>query len=183
MIKVNDKVKVTNEGATCDRHERAAKLLGATRFYSRGMASNGDEGFVKNVMQKPNFPSSVLCLFERNDGQQFVIGMEGLEVIAKNKPTHKTASNYLRECATVQAERGKQYDSSGSGERSFAAAAAAFNAITGRDLKGSDICLLLQILKDVRQYSDPSRLHEDSLLDKVSYASLHAEEINREFLK
>lgn len=101
--------------------------------------------------------------------------------IERHKP--KSAINYLDECKDVQKQRGEQYDKSGKGERSFAAAAQAFNAITGKDLKGSDICLMLQVLKDVRQYSDPSRLHEDSLLDKVSYASLHAEELNKELLK
>lgn len=95
----------------------------------------------------------------------------------------KTAIDYLNECAEVQKQRGEQYDNTGSGERSFAACANAFNAITGRDLKGSDVCLILQCLKDVRQYSDPNRLHEDSVLDKVSYASLWAEELNKESLK
>ena len=92
----------------------------------------------------------------------------------------KTATSYLQECMNVQEERGKQYDNAGTGERSFEAVAEAFNAITGSSLKGSDVCLILQILKDVRQYSDPTRLHEDSLLDKVSYASLHAEQLNKE---
>lgn len=94
----------------------------------------------------------------------------------------KTASQYLNDCIQVQKQRGEQYDSKGTGERSFAAAAAAYNAITGHNLKGSDVCLILQLLKDVRQYRDPARLHEDSLLDKVSYASLHAEELNKELL-
>lgn len=102
----------------------------------------------------------------------------------KKEPSHKlkTSLDYLSECAEVQKQRGEQYDKSGTGERSFAACAAAFNAITGRDLKGSDICLILECLKNIRQYSDPTRLHEDSLLDKVSYASLHAEELNKELL-
>ena len=91
----------------------------------------------------------------------------------------KKAGDYLKESLGIQEERGAQYDSEG-GERSFASCAAAFNAITGRDLKGSDVCLMLQLLKDVRQYSNPERIHEDSLLDKVSYASLHAEELNAE---
>lgn len=92
----------------------------------------------------------------------------------------KSAVDYLNECVEVQKQRGEQYDSSGTGERSFSACADAYNAITGGKLKGSDICLIFQILKDVRQYSNPSRLHEDSVLDKVSYSSLHAEELNKE---
>lgn len=92
----------------------------------------------------------------------------------------KTANQYLNDCIQVQKQRGEQYNSKGTGERSFAAAATAYNAITGHNLKGSDVCLLLTCVKAVRQYSDPTRVHEDSLLDLVSYASLWAEEINKE---
>jgi hypothetical protein len=93
----------------------------------------------------------------------------------------KTSVDYLNECIEAQAEGGKQYDSSGTGERSFDAAAKAFNALTGEKLSGSDVCLLLACLKVVRQNSDKSRLHDDSLLDGVSYLSLWAEELNKEF--
>ena len=92
----------------------------------------------------------------------------------------KLATQYLNECIEVQKQRGEQYDSTGTGERSFAAAASAFNALTGQNLKGSDVCLLLTCVKAVRQYSNPNRLHEDSLLDGVSYLSLWAEELNKE---
>jgi hypothetical protein len=92
----------------------------------------------------------------------------------------KTSAEYLSECLRVQTERGKQYDASGTGERSFAAAAAAFNAATGKSLMGSDVCLLLAMVKLVRQYSSPDRLHQDSLLDGVSYMSLWAEELTKE---
>ena len=92
----------------------------------------------------------------------------------------KTAKQYLDECIEVQSQRGEQYDSTGTGERSFDAAAKAYNALTGGNLKGSDVCLMLTCVKAVRQYSNPNRLHEDSLLDLVSYASLWAEELNKE---
>lgn len=92
----------------------------------------------------------------------------------------KTAKQYLNECIDVQNQRGEQYDSKGTGERSFDAAAKAYNALTGQKLKGSDVCLLLTCVKAVRQYSNPDRLHEDSLLDGVSYLSLWAEELNKE---
>lgn len=91
-----------------------------------------------------------------------------------------TATEYLSACAHVQLERGKQYDASGTGERSFDAAAEAFNCITGKSLRGSDVCLILTMVKMVRQYSDPTRLHADSVLDAVSYASLWAEELTKE---
>ena len=92
----------------------------------------------------------------------------------------KSSKGYLNECIEVQNQRGEQYDSKGTGERSFAAAASAFNAMTGQKIKGSDVCLLLVCVKAVRQYSAPSRVHEDSLLDLISYASLWAEELNKE---
>jgi hypothetical protein len=95
----------------------------------------------------------------------------------------KTSAEFLSECLRVQTERGKQYDASGTGERSFAAAAAAFNAATGKSLTGSDVCLLLTMVKLVRQYSSPDRLHQDSLLDGVSYMSLWAEELTKELGK
>lgn len=95
-----------------------------------------------------------------------------------NQPA--TAAEYLSACAHVQSERAKQYDASGTGERSFDAAAEAFNCITGKQLRGSDVCLILEMVKLVRQYSDPARLHQDSVLDAVSYGSLWAEELTKE---
>ena len=95
----------------------------------------------------------------------------------------KTAADYLAACAQVQLERGKQYDASCTGERSFDAAAEAFNCVTGKNLRGSDVCLILEMVKLVRQYSDPARLHADSVLDKVSYSALWAEQITAELGK
>lgn len=97
--------------------------------------------------------------------------------------TPTTAAEYLSACAQVQLERGKQYDASGTGERSFDAAAEAFNCITGKQLRGSDVCLILELVKKVRQYSDLTRLHADSVLDAVSYGALWAEELTKELGK
>lgn len=90
------------------------------------------------------------------------------------------STELLSRCAAVQSERGRQYDVSGTGERSFQAAADAFNALTGQQLKGSDVCLLLVCVKAVRQYSNPARVHDDSVLDLVSYAALWGEELYNE---
>lgn len=87
------------------------------------------------------------------------------------------STELLQACIDVQAERGKQYDAKQTGERSFQAAAQAFNAMTGQNLKGSDVCLMLVCVKAVRQYSSPDRLHSDSVLDLVSYAALWGEEL------
>lgn len=93
----------------------------------------------------------------------------------------------LQRCKQVQEERGRQYDrkpgvvgSSTQAERSFQRTATAFNAITGKNLRGSEVALLLQILKDVRQWSNIDQLHVDSLVDGTGYSSLKAEELMRE---
>jgi len=120
--------------------------------------------------------------------QQWPETDERISAIAQNGNTGehyqndqpKTAVEFLNACVAVQSERGKQYDASGTGERSFAAAASAFNAATGKSLTGSDVCLLLTMVKLVRQYSSPDRLHQDSLLDGVSYLSLWAEQLTSE---
>lgn len=46
---------------------------------------------------------------------------------------------------------------------------------TGRDLTEAEGWLLLQVLKDVRQWQNPDKFHEDSALDGVAYSSLKAE--------
>jgi len=102
-----------------------------------------------------------------------------IDIIASNGNTGEhykmKSTELLSACAAAQSERAKQYDASGTGERSFAAAASAFNALTGQHLKGSDVCL-----KAVRQYSNPARAHDDSVLDLVSYSALWGEELYNE---
>lgn len=116
-----------------------------------------------------------MCFPDRH----FVINKK-LVADKSNKPTEskmKTSTDILKECIDVQAERGTEYDADGSQERSFKQASVAFNAITKKDITPAEVCLMLQVLKDVRQWSHPDRLHEDSVLDGVSYASLKAEEL------
>lgn len=95
-----------------------------------------------------------------------------LSLTARVEP--KNSTYFLQAAIDVQAERGKQYDSPG-GERSMGRTVQAFNAITGRDLTEAEGWLLLQVLKDVRQWQNPDKFHEDSALDCVAYASLKAE--------
>lgn len=84
------------------------------------------------------------------------------------------STEFLQAAINVLAERGKQYDSP-EGERSMGRTVSAFNAITGRDLTEAEGWLLLQVLKDVRQWQNPEAYHHDSALDGVAYASLKAE--------
>ena len=83
------------------------------------------------------------------------------------------STDFLQAAIDVQAERGKQYDQP-TGERSMGRTVTAFNAITGRDLTEAEGWLLLQILKDVRQWQRPG-FHQDSADDCIAYAALKAE--------
>ena len=92
--------------------------------------------------------------------------------------TAKTAVYFLETAAALLAERGAHYDTP-QGERSMARTVTAFNAVTGREgeraLSEAEGWLLLQLLKDVRQWTKQPRYHADSAEDCVSYAALKAE--------
>lgn len=90
-----------------------------------------------------------------------------------------TAADYLSKGLQILTERGNQYGSN-SRECSFPQVAEAFNAITGNELSGSDVCMILALLKLVRQSAQPDRLHEDSLVDGVNYMALYAEVLSKE---
>ena len=84
------------------------------------------------------------------------------------------SNEFLQAAIDVQKERGAQYDKP-SGERSMGATVAAFNCITGNNLKEQEGWMLLGLLKLVRQSQNPEKYHHDSALDFVAYASLYAE--------
>lgn len=90
----------------------------------------------------------------------------------------KTSIQFLDEVKHVQSERAAEYEQDG-GERSFAKISAVFNTYTGKDLVPSDIALILEILKNVRFYSQDG-YHRDSVVDKISYGSLWAELVTEE---
>lgn len=83
------------------------------------------------------------------------------------------APELLQNAANIMAERGKQYDKP-EGERSMGKCVQAFNTITGQNLTEAEGWLLLQILKDVRQWQRPG-YHQDSAEDCIAYAALKAE--------
>jgi hypothetical protein len=89
------------------------------------------------------------------------------------------STEFLQAAIDVQAERGVTYDKP-TGERSMGATVTAFNAITGRDMSEAEGWLLLQTLKDVRQWQNPSKYHHDSALDGVAYSALKAEALSEE---
>lgn len=87
------------------------------------------------------------------------------------------AHEFLGKAQALMLERGKQYDKP-EGERSMATTVIAFNAITGQSLTEAEGWLLLQILKDVRQWQNPA-YHADSAEDGVAYSALKAEALAR----
>ena len=90
-----------------------------------------------------------------------------------------SAADFLSEGLKILSERGNQYGSN-QRECSFPQAAEAFNAITGHNLKGSDVCLILALVKQVRQYAQPKRFHVDSGVDGVNYLALQSQELKKE---
>lgn len=92
-----------------------------------------------------------------------------------------TATDYLHNAAAIMEERGKQYDQAG-GERSMGKCINAFNTITGHELSEAEGWLLLQLLKDVRQWQRKG-FHRDSADDCIAYAALKAEAKQREEIK
>ena len=85
-----------------------------------------------------------------------------------------SADKLLTDAAQIMQERAKQYDSP-RGERSMGKAVAALNCVTGNKMTEAEGWLLLQLLKDVRQWSTPNTAHVDSLQDCIAYAALKAE--------
>lgn len=83
------------------------------------------------------------------------------------------APELLGRAARHMHDRASTYDSPGGG-RSMGKAVTAFNAITGHTLTESEGWLLLQVLKDVRNFSR-GKPHQDSLEDCIAYSALKAE--------
>ena len=100
--------------------------------------------------------------------------MYGNEIVNDSIIKTKQATDFLSKALELLQERGKDYDQP-QGERSMGKTVQAFNAITGHTLKESEGWLLLQLLKDVRQWSNPDSYHADSAEDCISYAALKAE--------
>lgn len=106
-----------------------------------------------------------------------VVGANGNDGLHYGEDVDNTAPGFLRRAAVIMDERGKTYDQAG-GERSMGKTVAAFNAITGRDLTEAEGWLLLETLKNVRQWQRPA-FHQDSADDGVAYSALKAEALAR----
>lgn len=105
------------------------------------------------------------------------------ECMDKTKPsstesTLRTAPEIADAALQHIRDRAATYDSP-DGERSAFKTATAFNAITGKNITEAEVFLLLQILKDVRQWQIPHKTHKDSIEDCIAYAALKAEAVER----
>ena len=105
-------------------------------------------------------------------------------IVSSGVPSEKFAHDYLDEARNTLVQRGKDYDTEqdepSGGERSMGKAVDMFNICTGSEMLESEGWLLLQILKDVRQWTNlHNGMHEDSALDSISYAALKAEALHR----
>lgn len=92
-----------------------------------------------------------------------------------------TAPEFLAQAGAIMQQRAAQYDQPG-GERSMGRTIDAFNIITGRSLTEAEGWLLMQLLKDVRQWQNPDHFHRDSAEDGVAYSALKAEALARRAL-
>jgi hypothetical protein len=88
-------------------------------------------------------------------------------------PDEPSAPDLLAAAAQHMLDRAATYDKP-DGERSMGKTVAAFNAITGRDLRESEGWLLLAVLKMVRSEQREAP-HRDSIEDGISYAALYGE--------
>ena len=107
-------------------------------------------------------------------GCEIYTSPEHVEKQEENVHMPTTAPEFLQSALNTLTQRGKDYDKP-EGERSASAVAVAFNAITGKQLTEAEVWLVLQLVKDVRQWQNPERYHADSALDCVAYAALKAE--------
>lgn len=92
---------------------------------------------------------------------------------------NKKADDLIYEGLETLQHRGKEYEKK-EGERSFQRVATAYNAITQKNLKGSDIALILRLLKDVRLFNVSTSVHHDSIVDGINYTALMGEELYHE---
>lgn len=84
-----------------------------------------------------------------------------------------SAGDYLRRGEGILDERAREYDRPG-GERSAAAVAAAWSAITGKPMSEEEAWLFLVLLKAKRLHDAPGP-HDDSATDGAVYFALMGE--------
>ena len=162
--------------------------------YFHWKSLDSDEFFLKDEkIWSNNFNETLSDFIEKNEGDVKIIWSrhtlpeelpfiddepslnDQYAEIEKVRQSHRTASEIADSALKHIRERAETYDQP-TGERSAAKTAKAFNAITGKDITESEVWLLLQLLKDVRQWSRED-YHQDSAEDCIAYAALKAESL------
>lgn len=136
--------------------------------------------WIDTLEKRPNHIGDITEKDWPNEDRIDPIGQNGNEGL-HYQSAPKSAADFLSDGLAILTERGNQYGSEGR-ECSFPQVAQAFTAITGKPLVGSDVCLILALVKQVRQYAQPDRFHQDSAVDGVNYTALQAEQLKRERL-
>jgi hypothetical protein len=90
----------------------------------------------------------------------------------------RTVEDFFEDAGAKLVERGKNYDAP-NGERSGSKVAVAFTALTGKHLTAAEVYLVMQLVKDARQWSCPT-YHEDSAVDGIAFSVLKAEALASE---
>ena len=160
-----------------DGHDGLIEVPSGMNIYWK---EDGDYWFTTQVMgyrgakiiwQRPSIPEELPFI----DDEPLQSLNDQYAEIEKVRQSHRTASEIADSALKHIRERAETYDQP-TGERSAAKTAKAFNAITGKDITESEVWLLLQLLKDVRQWSRED-YHQDSAEDCIAYASLKAESL------
>lgn len=149
----------------CPINDAFVKITGRTCHYYR-------DG--RWVIENPARFSALLSLTEQELSEIREGGKKSPEQTGAKVQTNPTASQINDQAMKHIRDRASTYDQP-QGERSMGKTVRAFNAITGRDLTESEGWLLLQVLKDVRQWQNPNEYHRDSGEDCIAYAALKAE--------
>ena len=174
-------LEVTNEREAQEPHAKhwieipeGAQVYAVNNGYHYFFSSAGI-GFEWSVLwQRPSLPEELPFI----DDEPLQSLNDQYAEIEKVRQSHRTASKIADSALKHIRERAETYDQP-TGERSAAKTAKAFNAITGKDITESEVWLLLQLLKDVRQWSRED-YHQDSAEDCIAYAALKAESLESE---
>lgn len=156
---------------TIREHERYLDFQRRPTITSERMDEILSEAMDKAIKDTSDNLSKAWC------GASYDLG-QPVGVLGEQSGAIKYSIDFLDEVKSIQSQRAAEYEQDG-GERSFAKVATVFNTYTGKNLEPSDVALLLEILKNVRFYSQDG-YHSDSVIDKISYASLWAELVTEE---
>lgn len=108
--------------------------------------------------------------------------MHDVEDVIPKAPTQKVippmdAPFLLESAAGHIRDRASTYDKEQKAERSMARTVAVFNAYHDTKLTEAQGWHLMQILKDVRLFSNIEKPHRDSIEDGIAYAALKGESL------